>query len=121
MACQSCLRFPGWGSFHGSTIHARVYKNATPYEGKRTLVVGCGNSGAEIALDFATGYTPALDQVIKGFEAVDDARGRPNRLGEESGIPGLYLFGFKNPPTGALREIADKAPRVAPVHPNCHR
>jgi len=228
---------PGVESFLGSVIHAGIYKNATPYQGKRVLVIGCGNSGAEIALDlaeqrvdvamvvrgpvhvvprdlfgrptqhtnvllshlplalrdaiamsiigpvvgdlsrwgivrpavgpnrmieesgripildigtvamikkgsirvlpavqeilpdsvrfasgvlhpfeaiiFATGYTPGLDQMIKGFEAIADARGRPDRFGQESRIPGLYFVGFKNPPTGALREIALEAPRVA--------
>lgn len=228
---------PGLDSFHGSTIHAGVYKNAAPYQGRRTLVVGCGNSGAEIALDlaeqgvnvamvvrgpihvvprdmfgrptqhtnvllsylplglrdsiamatmglvvgdlsrwhivrpsvgpnrmaeesgripildvgtitmikqgkirvlpavqgilpdgvrfagggqhpfeaiiFATGYTQGLEKLIKGFEAIADARGRPDQFGEETGISGLYFVGFKNPPTGALREIALEAPRVA--------
>ena len=65
------------------------------------------------AIIFATGYTPGLDKLIKGFEASADARGRPNRFGEETGISGLYFVGFKNPPTGALREIALEAPRVA--------
>lgn len=228
---------PGLDSFSGSAIHAGIYKNAAPYRGKRTLVVGCGNSGAEIALDlaehgvdaamvvrapvhvvprdmfgrpiqhtnillsylplglrdaiamatigwvvgdlsrwgivrpvmgpnrmieelaripildigtiamikrgkirvlpalqeiltdrvrfaggaehsfeaiiFATGYTSGLSKVIEGFETIADARGRPHRFGEESGIAGLYFVGFKNPPTGALREIALEAPRVA--------
>jgi indole-3-pyruvate monooxygenase len=65
------------------------------------------------AIIFATGYTSGLDTVIKGFEAIADARGRPNRYGEETGISGLYFVGFKNPPTGALREIGLEAPRVA--------
>jgi indole-3-pyruvate monooxygenase len=228
---------PGLDTFNGSAIHAGIYKSAAPYQGKRTLVVGCGNSGAEIALDlaeqgvdvamvvrgpvhvvprdmlgrpiqhtnvllsylplglrdaiavatislvvgdlarwgivrpvlgpnrmieesgrfpildigtlamikqggirvlpavqeilpdrvrfadgtqhtfeaiiFATGYTSGLDKVIKDFETIADARGRPNRFGEETSISGLYFVGFKNPPTGALREIAVEAPRVA--------
>lgn len=228
---------PGLDCFRGSLIHAGVYKNAAPYQGKRTLVVGCGNSGAEIALDLAehgvdvamvvrrpvhvvprdlfgrpiqhtnillsflplglrdaiamctirlavgdlsrwgmvrpaagpnrmiqesgripildvgtiamvkqgkirvlpavqeihpdrvrfaggdrhpfeaiilaTGYTSSLDKVIEGFASISDARGRPNRFGEESGISGLYFVGFRNPATGALREIALEAPRVA--------
>jgi NADPH-dependent glutamate synthase beta subunit-like oxidoreductase len=228
---------PGLDRFQGSAIHACAYKNAAPYRGKRTLVVGCGNSGAEIALDlaeqgvdaamvvrgpvhvvprdmfgrptqhtnvllsrlplglrdaiamgtmglvvgdlsrwgikrpavgpnrmieesgripmldigtialvkqgkirvlpavqeilpdsvrfadgvqhpfeaiiFATGYTSGLDRLIKGFETIADPRGRPNRFGEETGISGLYFVGFKNPPTGALREICLEAPRVA--------
>jgi hypothetical protein len=228
---------PGLESFHGSVIHSGAYKNAVPYQGKHTLVVGCGNSGAEIALDlaehgvnvamvvrgpvyvvprdmfgrptqhtnvllaylplglrdaiakvtigwvvgdlsrwgivrpavgpnrmieesgripildigtiamvkqgrirvlpavqeilfdrarfvggvedsyqaiiFATGYAPGLDRLIKNFPDLADARGRPNRFAEETSISGLYFVGFKNPPTGALREIALEAPRVA--------
>ena len=42
---------PGWDSFRGTAIHASAYKNAATYRDKCTLVVGCGNSGAEIALD----------------------------------------------------------------------
>jgi indole-3-pyruvate monooxygenase len=228
---------PGQDSFRGVAIHAGAYKNPAPFQRKRTLVVGCGNSGAEIALDlaeqgadvamvvrgpvhvvprdmfgrptqhttvllshlplrlrdaiamgavdlmvgdlsrwgiarpavgpnrmiiesgrvpildigtiemikqgkirvlpaveqilpdsvrfaggsvhpfeaiiFATGYRSGLDTMIKGFESIADTRGRPDRFGEESGIRGLYFVGFKNPPTGALREIALEAPRVA--------
>jgi putative flavoprotein involved in K+ transport len=51
--------------------------------------------------------------VIEGFETIADARGRPHRFGEETGIRGLFFVGFRNPPTGALREIALEAPRVA--------
>jgi len=65
------------------------------------------------AIIFATGYAPGLGKVIEGFETIADARGRPHRFGEETGIAGLYFVGFKNPPTGALREIALEAPRVA--------
>lgn len=65
------------------------------------------------AIVFASGYTPGLGQVIEGFEAIADARGRPHRFGEETAIAGLYFVGFRNPPTGALREIALEAPRVA--------
>ena len=67
------------------------------------------------AIIFATGYTPNLGNVIEGFEKIADARGRPHRFGEETGIAGLYFVGFKSPPTGALREIVLEAPRVARV------
>jgi indole-3-pyruvate monooxygenase len=229
--------FAGLDGFDGSAIHASAYKNAAPYRGKRTLVIGCGNSGAEIALDlaeqgvnvamvvrgpvhviprdilgrptqhtsimlsrlplglrdavgtgitrlvvgdlsrfgivrpatgpsrmiqesgrfpildigtiamvkqgkirilpavqeilsdrvcfaggvehpfeaiiFATGYRSGLDELIEGFDEISDERGRPHRFGEETEIPGLYFVGFRNPATGALREIALEAPRVA--------
>ena len=36
-------------------IHASSYCNAGPFGGKRVLVVGVGNSGSDIAVDFAEG------------------------------------------------------------------
>lgn len=228
---------PGLDGFRGTAVHSGEYRNAAPYRGRRTLVVGCGNSGAEIALDlaeqsvdvamvvrgpvhviprdlfgrpsqhtnvllsrlplalrdaiatrvvglavgdlsrwgivrpaegpnrmieasgrvpildvgtiamvkrgkirvlpavqeflpdgvrfaggavhafdaviFATGYAPGLGRVIENFETIADARGRPHRFGEATDIAGLYFVGFRNPPTGALREIALEAPRMA--------
>ncbi len=228
---------PGLDRFAGSVVHARDYLDPGPYAGKRTLVVGCGNSGAEIALDLAeqgvevamvvrgpvhvvprdlfgrstqqtgillsplpiglrdaiattvmglavgdlsrwgimrprvgpnrmiedsgripmldigtiamvkagrirvvpgvdsvladgvrfadgathpfeaivlaTGYSPGLGAMIEGFDAIADRRGRPHRFAEETAIPGLFFVGFRNPSTGALREIAIEAPRAA--------
>jgi hypothetical protein len=72
-----------------------------------------GRTEAFEAIILATGYRPGLDRLIDGFESISDERGRPHRLGEYSGVPGLFFVGFKNPPTGALREIAIEAPRVA--------
>ena len=40
-------------TFAGSIVHSSHYRNPSPYAGKRVLVVGYGNSGAEIALDLA--------------------------------------------------------------------
>ncbi|WP_064197088.1 MULTISPECIES: NAD(P)/FAD-dependent oxidoreductase [Emticicia] len=37
--------------FEGEKIHSCKYKNGLPYKDKKVLVVGYGNSGAEIALD----------------------------------------------------------------------
>jgi cation diffusion facilitator CzcD-associated flavoprotein CzcO len=72
--------FPGLDSFQGSAIHAGVYKNPAPFRGKRTLVVGCGNSGAEIALDLAEqGVDVAM--VVRGPVHVvpRDMFGRPTQ------------------------------------------
>lgn len=43
--------FPGEPTFHGRVLHAREYRNPAPFAGQRVLVVGMGNTGAEIALD----------------------------------------------------------------------
>jgi putative flavoprotein involved in K+ transport len=47
---------PDWpGRFDGEIVHSAHYCNATPYGGLRALVVGAGNSGAEIAVDLLEG------------------------------------------------------------------
>jgi cation diffusion facilitator CzcD-associated flavoprotein CzcO len=43
----------GSEGYQGQVVHSCEYRNPTPYAGKRVLVVGFGNSGAEIALDLA--------------------------------------------------------------------
>jgi cation diffusion facilitator CzcD-associated flavoprotein CzcO len=45
--------WPGMTDFVGPTLHSSLYRNPGPFAGKRVLVVGYGNSGAEIALDLA--------------------------------------------------------------------
>jgi len=47
---------PNWsGTFHGEIVHSGDYRNPAPYGGRRMLVVGAGNSGAEIAVDLVDG------------------------------------------------------------------
>ncbi|KAH9288572.1 hypothetical protein KI387_032689 [Taxus chinensis] len=43
----------GMEKFEGQIIHACKYKNGAGYEGKKVLVVGCGNSGMEVSLDLS--------------------------------------------------------------------
>ncbi|XP_034570033.1 probable indole-3-pyruvate monooxygenase YUCCA10 [Setaria viridis] len=45
---------PGLHCFTGETIHSSRYKSGATYLGKNVLVVGCGNSGMEIAYDLAS-------------------------------------------------------------------
>ncbi|HEY4013922.1 MAG TPA: NAD(P)-binding domain-containing protein [Polyangiaceae bacterium] len=46
-------RWPGRDGFTGELAHSRDYRSGAKYERKRVLVVGTGNSGAEIATDLA--------------------------------------------------------------------
>ncbi|UOY02370.1 flavin-containing monooxygenase [Blastococcus sp. PRF04-17] len=47
--------WPGVDSFAGKLLHASEYANAAPFAGADVLVVGAGNTGAEIAADLAEG------------------------------------------------------------------
>ncbi|MFE4831405.1 flavin-containing monooxygenase [Streptomyces sp. NPDC056672] len=47
--------WPGRETYDGELLHASAYRNAGPYAGKDVLVVGVGNTGAEIAVDLVEG------------------------------------------------------------------
>ncbi|CAM0912560.1 unnamed protein product [Alopecurus aequalis] len=56
---------PRLDTFPGEAIHASEYRSAEGMRGKAVLVVGCGNSGMEIALDLAEGGA-AASVVVRG-------------------------------------------------------
>ena len=43
--------WPGAAGFTGELMHSSAYRSGLPFAGKDVLVVGAGNSGAEIAVD----------------------------------------------------------------------
>jgi putative flavoprotein involved in K+ transport len=47
--------WPGREGYDGDFRHAGEYRDAEPYAGRDVLVVGVGNTGAEIAVDLAEG------------------------------------------------------------------
>ncbi|MFG3318960.1 flavin-containing monooxygenase [Streptomyces sp. NPDC048171] len=47
--------WPGRDTYTGEFRHASEYRDATPYAGRDVLVVGVGNTGAEIAVDLVEG------------------------------------------------------------------
>jgi cation diffusion facilitator CzcD-associated flavoprotein CzcO len=53
---NSAPKMPAWKGqdlFKGKIIHSNIYKNAQLFIGQKILVVGIGNTGAEIALDLS--------------------------------------------------------------------
>jgi putative flavoprotein involved in K+ transport len=49
--CKRPLSWPGVEDFAGRLVHSADYRSGAEFRGKRALVVGIGNSGAEIATD----------------------------------------------------------------------
>jgi len=43
--------WPGRDAFPGILLHSADYREPSPYRGRQVLVVGAGNSAAEIAVD----------------------------------------------------------------------
>lgn len=55
------------GQFSGTLMHAADYRSPSQLAGKRVLVVGCGNSGADIAVD-AVHHAASVDiSVRRGY------------------------------------------------------
>lgn len=52
------------GAFAGELMHSAAYKSARVFAGKRVLVVGCGNSGADIAVD-AVKHAASVDLSVR--------------------------------------------------------
>ncbi|MGY6020417.1 flavin-containing monooxygenase [Streptomyces spinosirectus] len=48
-------QWAGRDTFKGDFVHAGEYRNPAPYAGRDVLVVGAGNTGAEIAVDLVEG------------------------------------------------------------------
>ncbi|GIM91892.1 monooxygenase [Paractinoplanes toevensis] len=58
-------QWPGLQTWTGTLIHSASYRNAEPFRGQDVLVVGPGNSGAEIATDLAEGGAAAVSLAIR--------------------------------------------------------
>lgn len=119
--------FPGEESFAGEILHARGYRNPLPFVGRRVLVVGMGNTGAEIALDLCEAGVEVALSVRGPVNIVPrDVLGRPTqrtamllarlptRMGDRLGVllrrltvGDLTRFGIRTPdlpPSAQLRE-----------------
>lgn len=73
--------WPGQEKFRGEIIHCKTYKNTLPFQGKKVLIVGFGNTGAEIALDLSEhNLLPSIS--VRGEVNVvpRDLNGRPVQL-----------------------------------------
>jgi putative flavoprotein involved in K+ transport len=98
---------PDWpGTFGGEVVHSSDYRRGDLYRGHRVLVVGAGNSGAEIALDVARAGASDVLLSVKTPPAVvrRDTLGVPSQL---LGIASSRL------PVGVVDRIAATMRRAA--------
>lgn len=58
------------GEFTGQIIHSRDYRDATEFAGRRVLVVGLGNSGADLACDAATTADATFISARRGYHFI---------------------------------------------------
>lgn len=95
---------PGEASFKGVVMHSRAYRNPEPFEGKRVLVVGMGNTGAEIALDLCERAVPTALSVRGPVNVLPrDVLGRPTQL--TAMTLARLPFGLGSPVGSVLRRL----------------
>lgn len=58
------------GTFTGEIRHSSTYRDASEFRGKRVLIVGLGNSGADIACDAAANADAAFVSVRRGYHVI---------------------------------------------------
>ncbi|SEG33087.1 putative flavoprotein involved in K+ transport [Actinacidiphila yanglinensis] len=128
--------WPGRETFPGDLLHAAHYRNAAPYTGRDVLVVGVGNTGAEIAVDLAEGGAARVRLAVRtpphilrrstlGWPAQASGivcRRLPTRLVdriapyvERAAVPDLSEFGLPRPGTGLYSRVLDGAIPVQDV------
>jgi cation diffusion facilitator CzcD-associated flavoprotein CzcO len=121
---------PGMEKFTGRLIHSAAYANAKPFAGQSVLVIGMGNTGAEIALDLSEGRARVRISIRNGVHIVPrDLFGIPIQLvamlaagmlpsaASETLFPrildlalgDLSKHGIRRPTEGILRRVATSA------------
>lgn len=132
-------RIPDWSgrdTFTGDLVHACDYRNPAPYAGRDVLVVGIGNTGAEIAADLVEGGASRVRIAVRtaphivrrstaGWPAQATGilvRRLPVRLVDRAGhlmariaVPDLSAQGLPRPETGLYSRVKDGAIPVQDV------
>ncbi|PWK70312.1 cation diffusion facilitator CzcD-associated flavoprotein CzcO [Streptomyces sp. CG 926] len=118
--------WPGRDTYEGRLLHAREYRNPQPYAGQDVLVVGVGNTGAEIAVDLVEGGAARVRLAVRtaphimrrstaGWPAQRSGilvRRLPARLVDRLGalvakasVPDLSAYGLPRPTTGLYSRV----------------
>ncbi|MFD8253193.1 flavin-containing monooxygenase [Streptomyces werraensis] len=128
--------WPGRDAYTGELLHASRYRNAKPFAGRDVLVVGVGNTGAEIAVDLVEGGASRVRLAVRtpphivrrstaGWPAqysgilvrrlpvplVD----RISRLQARVAVPDLSEHGLPRPGTGLYSRVLEGAIPVQDV------
>ncbi|MEU9234623.1 flavin-containing monooxygenase [Streptomyces subrutilus] len=128
--------WPGRDAYPGRLLHAADYRDPAPYAGLDVLVVGVGNTGAEIAVDLAEGGAARVRLAVRtaphivrrstaGWPAQRTGIlvrrlpvGLVDRLGAlvaKVSVPDLSAYGLPRPATGLYSRVREGAIPVQDV------
>ncbi|MFD9373642.1 flavin-containing monooxygenase [Streptomyces sp. NPDC060020] len=120
--------WPGRDGYDGRLLHAADYRNPGPYAGQDVLVVGVGNTGAEIAVDLVEGGAARVRLAVRtvphivrrstaGWPAQRSGilvRRLPVRLVDRlsalvarTSVPDLSAYGLPRPTTGLYSRVRE--------------
>jgi putative flavoprotein involved in K+ transport len=91
--------FPGQSGFTGQLLHVAEYRNPIPYMGMRVIVVGAGDSAAQVANELA----PVADVTLAARHPL---RFIPQRIGGKDVHHWLRETGFDSLPAQWLSKIS---------------
>lgn len=121
---------PNWeslSSYSGEVLHSKFYKNGTAFKNKKVLVIGAGNTGAELVLDlYEHGAIPSICIRSPLRVVPRDLLGVPMQISAiilnklplfladmisqfllYITVPNLKKFGISTPPYGSVRQVKE--------------
>ncbi len=114
--------YPGMEAFTGRLVHSKEYRNPDPFAGEEVLVVGMGNTGAEIALDLSENGVDTTISVRGPVNIVPrDVLGRPTQLTARmlarlpTGLADWLGSMLRRMTVGDLTDYGIATPEIAPL------
>ncbi|WP_233703140.1 flavin-containing monooxygenase [Janibacter endophyticus] len=104
--------WPGMEGFTGGVVHAKDYRNGAPYSGRAVLVVGIGNTGAEIATDL---HEHGVAQVWIAVRTPPHIL-RRSSLGTSAQLKGILV---RHLPTAVVDPVARLQAATSGAVPSC--
>lgn len=93
-------RFPGQDSFPGDVIHGAQYRRPSQVAGRRVLIVGAGESGADVTAEVAANARETVLSLRRGVAVVPRAMfGKPKdyQTSRLLNSPAHWIFQTRNP------------------------
>ncbi|EJC98982.1 dimethylaniline monooxygenase [Fomitiporia mediterranea MF3/22] len=102
---------PGVSSFKGTILHSSAFSGGEPFKGQRVVVLGAGNTSADVCQDLVFRGAQSVTMVQRSATAVvsDTYLAASFGLAFPEGRPVYYSdLAFAGIPLGAMRELGKK-------------
>ncbi|TFK65980.1 FAD/NAD-P-binding domain-containing protein [Pluteus cervinus] len=100
---------PGQAVFTGGTLHASQYNGGHQYAGKKVVVIGAGNTSADICQDLVFNKAASVTMVQRSTTCIvklESTKAELERFWPEGRDPDVSDFIFSSIPLGLAKKIA---------------